>query len=590
MHASLLVLTLASLSAAPQDVLYDFYSTSCGPCQMMMPTVHQLQAEGLPVVKINIGERPDLAQRFGVDRVPMFVLVIGGTERQRVIGWQDESTLREMLAQIPHRRPVEVRVADVDQPRQQPKSRSLPVRLVDDETPPKSNWNFHLPLPSFPSTKKDEVVQIDSPSQGGGSPSGNASISTETPPAPVDSLPLRRSVGGDEAEAENVDPGLARMLASSVRIRVVDATGIFYGSGVVIESEPGRTIILTCGHILRDAKRDSRIEVDVFEGKRSRKYQGRNVKYDPEADLGLVMIATSTALTTSPIATLEEYVRARDAVVSIGCSGGDKPSVERQRVTALNRYQGPDTIECTGVPAQGRSGGGLFTTTGSVVGVCTNADPRERRGVYAGLKPVYELAHRPGWTKCCPGTQKPSRQNLAEAAAERTAQATTEDQSPNEIGDGIAQMNRARADRASAPHSDSKPGRVPSEPEAAMQGVEDAEVICIIRPVNHPQAESRVVIVNRASRRFLAYLNGEKDHVAQSMPPAAQDEAVAEQVKSSAVTETVAHVADANEPPVVKTSAWKPSVSGRRNASRSLSGDAVEQASFQAPTEKRIQP
>ncbi len=76
MNASLLVLSLASLAAAPQDVLYDFYSTSCGPCQMMMPIVERLHAEGFPVMKINISERPDLAQRFGVQVVPTFVLVV----------------------------------------------------------------------------------------------------------------------------------------------------------------------------------------------------------------------------------------------------------------------------------------------------------------------------------------------------------------------------------------------------------------------------------------------------------------------------------------------------------------------------------
>ena len=86
-----------------------------------------------------------------------------------------------------------------------------------------------------------------------------------------------------------------------------------------------------------------------------------------------------------------------DRVVSIGCSQGEPPSVERLRVTVLNRYLGPDTIECTGVPGQGRSGGGLFTTAGSVVGICTNADPHDHRGVYAGLKPIHELLRSRGW-------------------------------------------------------------------------------------------------------------------------------------------------------------------------------------------------
>ena len=70
-----------------------------------MPIVERLHAEGYPVVKINISERPDLAQRFGVQVIPTFVLVIGGREQQRISGMQDESVLRNMLAQIPQRAP-----------------------------------------------------------------------------------------------------------------------------------------------------------------------------------------------------------------------------------------------------------------------------------------------------------------------------------------------------------------------------------------------------------------------------------------------------------------------------------------------------
>jgi len=124
MNASLLMLSLATAAAAPQDVLYDFYSTHCGPCQMMMPIVERLHAEGYPVVKINIDERPDMMQRFGIQVVPTFVLVVGGQEWQRVSGLQEESNLRAMLAQLPKR---------ATRPADRPTRRSVPIRLADDE-------------------------------------------------------------------------------------------------------------------------------------------------------------------------------------------------------------------------------------------------------------------------------------------------------------------------------------------------------------------------------------------------------------------------------------------------------------------------
>ena len=45
----------------------------------------------------------------------------------------------------------------------------------------------------------------------------------------------------------------------------------------------------------------------------------------------------------------------------------------------------------------------------------------------------------------------------------------------------------------------------------ALEQAGEAEVVCIIRPVNQPGAASRVVILNRASRRFVEYLADELD-------------------------------------------------------------------------------
>ena len=83
----------------------------------MMPIVQRLHAEGYPVRTIDVDQRPDLAERFGVQSVPTFVLVIGGQERERLIGMQDESTLRGLLAQIPHRRRAPAQVAESSPPR-----------------------------------------------------------------------------------------------------------------------------------------------------------------------------------------------------------------------------------------------------------------------------------------------------------------------------------------------------------------------------------------------------------------------------------------------------------------------------------------
>jgi hypothetical protein len=47
--------------------------------------------------------------------------------------------------------------------------------------------------------------------------------------------------------------------------------------------------------------------------------------------------------------------------------------------------------------------------------------------------------------------------------------------------------------------------------EAALFAANGAEVVCIIRSTDNPRAASRVVIINRASRKFVADLLGEMD-------------------------------------------------------------------------------
>src|SRR6185369_9800205 len=167
-------------------------------------------------------------------------------------------------------------------------------------------------------------------------------------------------------------------LTASVRIRVQDGKGENFGSGTIVDSRIGRTLILTCGHIFRNLEPSSVIAVDLFSGGRTEVTTAKLVKYDMEADVGLISIGTDVALPVCRVAPVDFDVQKGMPVVSVGCGGGEKPTVQQLRVTALNRYLGPDNLECSGVPVQGRSGGGLFTPDGLVIGVCTAADPRDQ--------------------------------------------------------------------------------------------------------------------------------------------------------------------------------------------------------------------
>jgi thioredoxin 2 len=74
-------------------VLVDFYSPTCGPCHMMHPVVERLarrRAGEIAAVRINVEREPELAQRFGVQAVPTFVIIAKGLERARAAGAMNE--------------------------------------------------------------------------------------------------------------------------------------------------------------------------------------------------------------------------------------------------------------------------------------------------------------------------------------------------------------------------------------------------------------------------------------------------------------------------------------------------------------------
>ncbi len=86
-------------SAVP--VLVDFFAPWCGPCQMMLPIVEELSKEmagqGVKIAKVNVEENPEIAEKYDVVSIPVFMIFKGGKEVQRVMGSQAKEKLKELL-------------------------------------------------------------------------------------------------------------------------------------------------------------------------------------------------------------------------------------------------------------------------------------------------------------------------------------------------------------------------------------------------------------------------------------------------------------------------------------------------------------
>ncbi len=78
-------------------------------------------------------------------------------------------------------------------------------------------------------------------------------------------------------------------------------------------------------------------------------------------------------------------------MISVGCDGGADATVRETVVKSINRYSGPANLQVGFQPVQGRSGGGLFTPEGLVVGVCNAGDPEDNEGEFSHLSVVEEM-------------------------------------------------------------------------------------------------------------------------------------------------------------------------------------------------------
>ncbi len=492
----------------PTAVLLDFQADWCGPCRSMESTVASLAAAGYPIKKVNIDQQRDLAQQFHVSAIPCFVLVRGGKEVDRIVGPCSADKLKAMFAARP---------AGGD-------------RMLDADP---TGQRF------TPSSAAPADLAAPSASSGFIPPSSGAPASAGQAPT-------------------------SQLMAASVRLTIEDARGFSYGSGTMIDSRQGTVLVLTCGHIFRDSQGQGKITVDVFGANPQSKLVGQLVGYDLKRDIGLVSIRPTGSVVTLPVAPPGYRVRPGDRVVSVGCDNGANPTARASSVNSLDKFLGPANLQVAGEPTQGRSGGGLFAANGLVIGVCNAADPTDHEGLFAaaatihaqldqsGLAAVYQnspiagIAVAGNATASNSFTAGPAAGSVPDpgpaggsvASSLPSRMPTPDVRTIGNLVDPAVRAAAATGAVAAASSAADALRQLSPQEKAALselrQKAQGAEVICIVRSLNDPQAKSEIIVLDRASTMFLNQLSAERSvqdarHLTSLRQPARQQQQPSQQ-------------------------------------------------------------
>jgi len=346
----LVVLVALSATAAGETVLLDFYNDRCPGCVMMAPLMDQFVRSGYPVRKIHTGQHPQLTQQYRVSAVPCFVMVVDGEVVDRV----DGPTTITRIEQMFHK----AQTAEMNRGTPTAGAR-VPMRGQDNGSPLPGIDRRAVPPPRpAPLTRQQLEPQYN-----------------QQPPNRANPRTGRDAI-------------VARALAASVRLKIEDRTGFNYGSGTVVDSYKQEALVLTCAHIFRESQGRGQIHVDVFTPQGNKTVAGTLIAWNLDKDVALVAITPGITIEPMKVAPANHRLRPGERLVSIGCDRGMNPSVGGTRVISVNSVPGRDTLQVAGQPVDGRSGGGLFTTDGYVVGVCNGAFQNEDKGLYAGLQMI----------------------------------------------------------------------------------------------------------------------------------------------------------------------------------------------------------
>lgn len=487
--SSISALVLLALCAADADtVLVQFHSTKCGPCRAMHPVVQRLADSGYPLQQVDVDAQPQYAEQFQIRSLPTFALFARGREVRRVEGPSNFNELADLFHTVGYR-------PSAPQPAQGSQGEiqytSAPAAANAEPANPTQTHFAQAPVAEMPRQA---------------APNNTAFVSAPAPPT--------------AAAANSVSPQ-QRAAWATVRLKVEDNSGFGFGTGTIIDRHDDEALVLTCGHIFRQSQGKGKITVDLFAPGATQPIEGQLIAWHAdERDIALVSIRPTVAIEPVTVAPPGYAVAARDRVFTIGCDKGAAPSLRNSLITP-NRIIGAPRFTAEGAPVEGRSGGGLFTETGLLIGVCNSASARDNVGLYAALPTVHwqldEIGQAAIYKDKTPAGVSPAgfEQTVAQNPPMQPQPAQLQPV-PAAVQQPSA-PDRFAAGNTAAPNLPSTMPRTPVGAPLAATGAanqpaahpDDSEVIVIVRSRSNPTKQSEIFMLDRPPAEVIRILQSD---------------------------------------------------------------------------------